>query len=64
MKIYNHNCKLAEKAKKWFAEQEAIKKNKKIKEQKRREKRAAKKREREIEILAEAIRRANADSNK
>lgn len=64
MKIYNHNCKLAEKAKKWFAEQEAIKENKKIKEQKRREKRAAKKKEREIEILAEAIRRANADSNK
>lgn len=64
MKIYNHNCKLAEKAKKWFAEQEAIKENRKIKEQKRREKRAAKKREREIEILAEAIRRANADSNK
>jgi len=64
MKIYNHNRKLAEKAKKWFAEQEAIKENRKIKEQKRREKRAAKKREREIEILAEAIRRANADSNK
>ena len=64
MKIYNHNCKLTEKAKKWFAEQEAIKENRKIKEQERREKRAAKKREREIEILAEAIRRANADSNK
>ena len=62
MKTYKNHCKAVEKTKKWVAEQEAIERNRKIKEQKRREKRAAKKKEREIEILAEAIRRANADS--
>lgn len=62
MKAYKKRCKLDKECKKYYAEREAIKKNKKIKEQKRREKRAAKKKEREIEILAEAIRRANADS--
>lgn len=61
-KTYKNHCKAVEKTKKWVAEQEAIERNRKIKEQKRREKRAAKKKEREIEILAEAIRRANADS--
>lgn len=62
MKTYKNYCKAVEKTKKRVAEQEAIAKNRKIKEQKRREKRAVKKKEREIEILAEAIRRANADS--
>jgi len=62
MKTYKNHCKAVEKTKKLVAEQEAIERNRKIKEQKRREKRAAKKKEREIEILAEAIRRANADS--
>ena len=62
MKTYKNHCKAVEKTKKWVAEQKAIERNRKIKEQKRREKRAAKKKEREIEILAEAIRRANADS--
>lgn len=62
MKTYKNHCKAIEKTKKLVAEQEAIERNRKIKEQKRREKRAAKRKEREIEILAEAIRRANADS--
>ena len=62
MKTYKNHCKAIEKTKKRIAEQKAIERNRKIKEQKRREKRAAKKKEREIEILAEAIRRANADS--
>lgn len=62
MKAYKTHCKFKELTKKYTAEAEAIEKNRKIKEQKRREKRAAKKKEREIEILAEAIRRANADS--
>ena len=62
MKTYKNDCKAFEKTKKWVAEKEAIERNRKIKEQKRREKRAAKRKEREIEILAEAIRRANADS--
>ena len=62
MKTYKNHCKAIEKTKKRIAEKEAIERNRKIKEQKRREKRAAKKKEREIEILAEAIRRANADS--
>ena len=62
MKVYKKHCKLQDTLEKKKAEAEAIEKNRKIKEQKRREKRAAKKKEREIEILAEAIRRANADS--
>ena len=62
MKTYKNHCKAVEKTKKWVAEKEAIERNRKIKEQKRREKRAAKRKEREIEILAEAIKRANADS--
>ena len=62
MKTYKNHCKAIEKTKKRIAEQKAIERNRKIKEQKRREKRAAKKKEHEIEILAEAIRRANADS--
>ena len=62
MKAYKTHCKFKELTKKYTAEAEAIEKNRKIKEQKRREKRAAKKKEREIEILAEAIKRANADS--
>lgn len=62
MKTYKNHCKTIEKTKKRIAEQKAIERNRKIKEQKRREKRAAKKKEHEIEILAEAIRRANADS--
>lgn len=62
MKTYKNHCKVIEKTKKRIAEQKTIERNRKIKEQKRREKRAAKKKEREIEILAEAIRRANADS--
>ena len=62
LKVYKNHCKYLDDLKKKKAESEAIEKNRKIKEQKRREKRAAKKKEREIEILAEAIRRANADS--
>lgn len=62
MKAYKTHCKFKELTKKYIAEAKAIEKNRKIKEQKRREKRAAKKKEREIEILAEAIKRANADS--
>ena len=62
MKVYKNNCKFRDTLEKKKAEAEAIEKNRKIKEQKRREKRAAKKKEREIEILAEAIKRANADS--
>ena len=62
MKVYKKHCKLQDTLEKKKAEAEAIEKNRKIKEQKRREKRAAKKKEREIEILAEAIKRANADS--
>ena len=62
MKAYKIHCKFKELTKKYIAEAKAIEKNRKIKEQKRREKRAAKKKEREIEILAEAIKRANADS--
>ena len=62
MKVYKNNCKFRDALEKKRIEVEAIEKNRKIKEQKRREKRAAKKKEREIEILAEAIRRANADS--
>lgn len=64
MKTYKNHCKLTDALEKKKAEAEIIERNRKIKEQKRREKRAAKKKEREIEILAEAIRRANADSNK
>lgn len=64
MKVYKNNCKFKDALKKMRAEAEAIEKNRKIKEQKRREKRAAKKKEREIEILTEAMKRANADSNK
>ena len=62
MKAYKTHCKFKELTKKYIAEAKAIEKNRKIKEQKRREKRAAKNKEREIEILAEAIKRANADS--
>ena len=62
VKAYKNHCKFNEKYNKWKDEQKAIAKNKKIKDQKRRQRRAAKKKEREIEILAEAIRRANADS--
>ena len=61
-KVYKNSCKHKDYLEKKKAEAEAIEKNRKIKEQKRREKRAVKKKEREIEILAEAIRRANADS--
>ena len=61
-KVYKNSCKYKDYLEKKKVEAEAIEKNRKIKEQKRREKRAAKKKEREIEILAEAIRRANADS--
>lgn len=64
MKAYKNRCKIKKINEKLIAEQKAIEKNRKIKEQKRREKRAAKKKEREIEILTEAIKRANADSNK
>ena len=61
-KVYKNSCKYKDYLEKKKVEAEAIEKNRKIKEQKRRERRAAKKKEREIEILAEAIRRANADS--
>lgn len=44
------------------AKKEAAEKARKAKEQKRRIKRAEKKKEREIEIMAEAMRRANADN--
>lgn len=64
LKVYKNNCKFRDALEKMRAEAEAIEKNRKIKEQKRREKRAAKKKEREIEILTEAMKRANADSNK
>ena len=60
--LYNKLDKLAQKVLKQLEEDERIEKNRKAKEQKRRLKRAEKKKEREIEILAEAIRRANADS--
>ena len=60
--LYKKLDKLAQKVSKQLEEDERIEKNRKAKEQKRRLKRAEKKKEREIEILAEAIRRANADS--
>lgn len=60
--LYKKLDKLAQKVLKQLEEDERIEKNRKAKEQKRRLKRAEKKKEREIEILAEAIRRANADS--
>jgi len=60
--LYKKLDKLAQKVLKQLEEDERIEENRKVKEQKRRLKRAEKKKEREIEILAEAIRRANADS--
>ena len=60
--LYKKLDKLAQKVQKQLEEDERIEKNRKAKEQKRRLKRTEKKKEREIEILAEAIRRANADS--
>lgn len=60
--LYKKLDKLAQKVLKQLEEDERIEKNRKAKEQKRRLKRAEKKKEREIEILAEAIKRANADS--
>ena len=62
LRLYEKLDKLAQKVLKQLEEDERIEKNRKAKEQKRRLKRADKKKEREIEILAEAIRRANADS--
>ena len=60
--LYKKLDKLAQKVQKQLEEDEKIIQNRKAKEQKKRLKRAEKKKEREIEILAEAIRRANADS--
>ena len=60
--LYKKLDKLAQKVQRQLEEDERIEKNRKAKEQKRRLKRAEKKKEREIEILAEAIKKANADS--
>ena len=60
--LYKKLDKLRQAVQKQLEEDEKIIQNRKAKEQKKRLKRAEKKKEREIEILAEAIRRANADS--
>lgn len=61
--LYKKLDKLAQKVLKQLEEEKKAEKNRKAKEQKRRLKRAEKKKEREIEIMAEAIRRANASKS-
>lgn len=62
LRLHKKLDKLTQENKEYQEQIKELEKNRKAKEQKRRLKRAEKKKEREIEILAEAIRRANADS--